>query len=52
MELDKPISSEEVKSFLFSLNDNKAPGTSSLTPAYYKAVWGYTGNLITQAIME
>ena len=34
LELDKPISSDEVRNFLFSLNDNKAPGTSGLTPAY------------------
>ena len=50
--LDQPITPEEVKSFLFSLSDNKAPGTSGLTPAYYKAVWSYTGNLITEAIAE
>ena len=50
--LDQPITPEEVKSFLFSLSNNKAPGNSGLTPAYYKAVWSYTGNLITKAIAQ
>ena len=45
--LNSLIFESEVKAFLFILNDNKAPGTSGLTPAYYKEIWDYTGNTKT-----
>ena len=39
-----------MKEFLLSLSNNKALGTSRLTPAYYKEILEYSGNLIKPAI--
>ena len=50
--LKEEIREGEIQSFLFSLSDNKAPGTSGLTPAYYKQMWPYLGKLITNTINQ
>ena len=50
--LKEEIREGEIRAFLFSLSDNKAPGTSRLTPAYYKQMWPYLGKLITNAVNQ
>lgn len=41
---------EEIKSVLFKLNPNKAPGPDGLTSAFFKASWDTTGSEVVSAI--
>ena len=41
---------EEIKSMLFKLNKNKAPGPDGLTSGFYKASWSIVGSEVTEAI--
>ncbi|GKB73101.1 RNA-directed DNA polymerase, eukaryota, reverse transcriptase zinc-binding domain protein, partial [Tanacetum coccineum] len=48
----KPISLEEIKDVLFSMNDDKAPGPDGYSARFFKAVWSVVGSEFSQAILD
>ncbi|XP_020243149.1 uncharacterized protein LOC109821370 [Asparagus officinalis] len=49
-ELSKPVTKEEIRSAIFSMPDDKAPGPDGYNAAFYKSAWSIVGDEITQAI--
>ncbi|GJT92141.1 RNA-directed DNA polymerase, eukaryota, reverse transcriptase zinc-binding domain protein [Tanacetum coccineum] len=52
LEMVKPISNEEIKSAIFDIEDNKAPGPDGFTSKFFKASWGIVGGDVCRAIKE
>ncbi|GJZ89174.1 hypothetical protein Tco_0660956, partial [Tanacetum coccineum] len=48
----KPISLEEIKDVLFSMNDDKAPGPDGYSAKFFKAAWSVVGSEFSQAILD
>ncbi|GJU01186.1 sodium/hydrogen exchanger 6 [Tanacetum coccineum] len=46
------VTNEEVKSAIFSMGDDKAPGPDGFIVAFFKKVWDVVGEDITCAIMD
>lgn len=44
------VSEEEIKSTMFSLQNDKAPGLDGYTPLLFKRVWNIVGKDVTKAI--
>ena len=49
-ELEKPFSKEEIANFIKTTSNDKAPGITGITPAFYKVFWHQIGDLVTEAI--
>ena len=49
-DISRPISREEIKSALFSISDNKAPGLDGFTAIFFKKCWSIVGNDFVAAI--
>ena len=47
---EKPISTPEIAEYLKTLSNNKAPGNSGITGAFYKFFWSRISHLVTQAV--
>ena len=48
--LQQPISQAEIAEFIKSMSNDKAPGITGITPAFYKVFWLQIGDLVTTAI--
>ena len=48
--LETPFSKTEVASFIKTMSNNKAPGLTGISPAFYKVFWLQIGDLVTSAI--
>jgi len=46
------ITSQEIKEPIFSIPNEKSPGTDGYTNGFYKTCWGEIGALITEAIQK
>lgn len=51
-ELIKPITAEEIKATMFSLNGNKAPRPDGHTSEFSKTSWSIVGAEVTEAILN
>ena len=47
---ERPISTPEIAQYLKTLSNNKAPGNSGITGAFYKFFWSRISHLVTQAV--
>lgn len=45
-----PVTREEIKATLFSLNGNKAPGSDGFTTQFFKDSWEIIGDSVLSAI--
>lgn len=52
MELIRPVTREEVKKALWSINSTKSPGPDGYGSDFIKATWTITGGDISAAVME
>ncbi|XP_050233163.1 uncharacterized protein LOC126681659 [Mercurialis annua] len=50
--LDMEVSDEEVKSAIFSINNDKAPGPDGFSSAFFKHSWSIVGEEVSNAILE
>ncbi|KAJ0935111.1 putative RNA-directed DNA polymerase [Helianthus annuus] len=48
----RQVTREEVKSAMFSIGENKAPGPDGYTSAFFKNSWEIVGDEVTKAILE
>ena len=48
--LEKPFTYPEVAAFIKIISNDKAPGLTGITPAFYKVFWNQIGDLVTSAI--
>ena len=48
----RPISDEEIKCALFSMEDDKAPGPDGFSSKFFKSAWSIVGPEVTKAIQE
>ncbi|KAJ0871216.1 putative RNA-directed DNA polymerase [Helianthus annuus] len=46
------VSREEVKSAMFSIAENKAPGPDGYTSAFFKSAWDIVGSEVTNAVLD
>lgn len=46
----KKFSMEEVKSALFKMNPDKAPGPDNFPTSFFQKCWGFMGTEITEAL--
>ncbi|KAJ6929615.1 hypothetical protein NC652_013486 [Populus alba x Populus x berolinensis] len=47
-----PVSDDDIKRVLFSMNDNKAPGPDGYTSAFFKKAWSIVGEDFCSAIKD
>ena len=50
--LEKPFTSPEVAASIKTMSNDKAPGLSGITPAFYKVFWNQIGDMLTSAIIN
>ena len=50
MSLESPITKLKIANFIKSMSNDKAPGITGITPAFYKVFWSQIGDLVTKAI--
>ncbi|GKA49974.1 hypothetical protein Tco_0743047 [Tanacetum coccineum] len=48
----RPVSHEEIKAALFSMEDDKAPGPDGFSSKFFKASWSVVGPEFTKAIQD
>lgn len=48
--LTKPVDEEEIKSALFSMNPNKAPGVDGMPPIFFQKFWHIVKKYLVGAI--
>ena len=48
--LQQPINKAEIAEFIKTMSNDKAPGLTGITPAFYKVFWLQTGDLVTTAV--
>ncbi|GJV33899.1 RNA-directed DNA polymerase, eukaryota, reverse transcriptase zinc-binding domain protein [Tanacetum coccineum] len=46
----RPVSKEEIKSVIFAMNDDKAPGPDGFSSKFFKASWSVIGDEVCSAI--
>lgn len=47
-----PVTAEEVKSALFSMFPNKAPGPDVMNPSFYQHFWDVVGKDVTDFVLH
>jgi hypothetical protein len=52
VKMAEPITKEEVRKTLFSMNPNKAPGPDGFSVGFFHKVWSIVGEDVIEAIME
>ncbi|GJU94462.1 hypothetical protein Tco_1319218 [Tanacetum coccineum] len=52
LDMVRDVSKQEVKEAIFSMGDDKSPGSDGYTAAFFKEAWEIIGNDITNAICE
>ncbi|KAK4384411.1 hypothetical protein Sango_3063500 [Sesamum angolense] len=50
--LIRPVTVDDVKTALFDIEDDKAPGPDGFSSGFYKAAWPIVGEEISKAIMD
>ena len=48
--LESPITKSEIADFFKTMSNDKAPGITGITPAFYKVFWSQVGDLVTTFI--
>ena len=48
--LEEPFTITEVAAFVKTMSNDKAPGLTGISPAFYKVFWNQIGTLVTAAI--
>ena len=48
--LENPITKSQSADFIKTMSNDKAPGITGITPAFYKVFWSQIGDLVTTAI--
>lgn len=48
----RDVSSEEIKSVIFSIGDDKSPGPDGFTAAFFKHAWDTVGTEVVNAVRE
>ncbi|XP_021979830.1 uncharacterized protein LOC110875946 [Helianthus annuus] len=48
----RQVTREEVKSAMFSIGENKAPGPDGYTSAFFKNSWDIVGDEVTKAVLD
>ncbi|KAL0423067.1 UNVERIFIED_CONTAM: hypothetical protein Sradi_0841500 [Sesamum radiatum] len=52
LNLCRAVTPTEVKTAVFQISDNKAPGPDGYTSCFFKKAWNIVGNLICRAVMN
>ncbi|KAK1406266.1 hypothetical protein QVD17_41557 [Tagetes erecta] len=52
MDMVRLVTREEIKSAMFSIGDDKAPGPDGYTAAFYKKAWSIVGDDLCAAVQE
>lgn len=52
VDMIKPISDDEMKKALFSIDDNKASGPDGYSSKFFKAGWSVVGKDVIEAVKE
>ncbi|GKE52717.1 hypothetical protein Tco_1487873, partial [Tanacetum coccineum] len=52
LDMVRVVSSQEVKSAMFSMGSDKSPGLDGFTAAFFKDTWDIIGSDITKAVCE
>ncbi|XP_074291613.1 uncharacterized protein LOC141618418 [Silene latifolia] len=47
-----PVTPEEIKSIIFNIPNDKAPGPDGYSSKFFKDTWGINGDEITRAVMD
>ena len=50
VKLEQPFSKSEIAACIKTMSNDKAPGLTIITPAFYKSFWPNIGDLVTLAI--
>ncbi|XP_020249388.1 uncharacterized protein LOC109826777 [Asparagus officinalis] len=50
--LSSAVTREEIKTAVFSMDDNKAPGPDGFNMSFYKSAWSIIGDEVSQAILD
>ncbi|KAK4382686.1 Retrovirus-related Pol polyprotein from type-2 retrotransposable element R2DM [Sesamum angolense] len=50
--LIRPVTVDDVKTTMFDIEEDKAPGPDGFSPGFYKAAWPIVGKEISKAIMD
>ena len=48
--LESPITKSEIADFIKTMSNDKAPGITGITPAFYKVFWSQIGDRVTTVI--
>ena len=48
--LERPFTKQEIVDFIKTMSNDKSPGLTGITPAFYKVFWSQIGDLVTEAI--
>ena len=51
VDLTRPVTSDEIRSTMFGINGDKAPGLDGFTAQFLKSSWFIVGGDITKAIL-
>lgn len=52
VELERPISDDEVKCVVFQMHPTKAPRPDGMTPGFYQKHWGIVGSDVCRGVRE
>lgn len=52
VQLNAPVSEEEIRAVLFSIPDDKAPGPDGFSAHFFKVAWPTVGPLLVEAVAE
>ena len=50
LSLENPLTKPEIANFIKTMSNDKAPGITGITPAFYKVFWSQIGDLVTTSI--
>ncbi|GJX75386.1 hypothetical protein Tco_0313981 [Tanacetum coccineum] len=52
LDMVRPISSQEIKEAMFSMGNDKSPGSDGFTAAFFKSSWDIIGSDVSRAVRE